>query len=153
MVGSGPQEIITELKQNYPEVRADWRGALTAEDIANVMGSVDMLVLPSYMETSPNVIAEAMCAGLPVISTRVGGVPDMIRDGETGLLVDARSIEPLRAAMRCLLDDPRKIRQMGMAARAEARKRYDAGVVAAKTWEAYDRVMEAQHGHAGSFAK
>jgi phosphatidylinositol alpha-1,6-mannosyltransferase len=70
-------------------------------------------------------LAEASACGLPVIGGSDGGIPDAVRDGETGLLVDARRPEPVLAAVRCLLEDPALARRMGAAGRRAVETYYN----------------------------
>jgi glycosyltransferase involved in cell wall biosynthesis len=84
-----------------------------------------VFAFPSDMDNSPYSVIEAMVAGLPVVATSVGGVPEMVVDGETGLLVGGDDAQ-LAAAIASLLDDPDRRREMGIAARRRAEERYDA---------------------------
>lgn len=77
----------------------------------------EIFCLPSDFEGTPNAVLEAMAAGLPVVATRVGGIPQVIEHGVSGLLVEPRDEDALAAALRGLLRDPAKARQMGQAAR------------------------------------
>lgn len=83
--------------------------------------SADVFVLPSYAEGMPNSMIEAMSSGLPVVVTPVGSVPDVIRNGENGLLVPARDAPALREALARLLASPALRRELGEAARRTAR--------------------------------
>jgi glycosyltransferase involved in cell wall biosynthesis len=80
--------------------------------------AADLFVLPSYAEGFPNSILEAMSVGLPVIATNVGGVPEIVQDGVTGILVPPRDSDALTAAMKTLMDDETARQAMGMAARS-----------------------------------
>jgi len=80
--------------------------------------AADQALCPSIQESLPRVVQEAMAFGLPVIGTRVFGIPELIRDGQEGLLVDVGDLEGLAAAMRRLAEDPDLAAQMGEAARA-----------------------------------
>ena len=79
--------------------RIDWAGPLPPATVADLMRRVDFLVLPSLSEGRPNVVVEAMASGLPVIATAVGGVPELIADGRTGLLVPPGRAGPLADAL------------------------------------------------------
>jgi glycosyltransferase involved in cell wall biosynthesis len=84
-----------------------------------------VFAFPSDMDNSPYSVLEAMVAGLPVVTTRVGGIPEMVLDGETGLLVGDDDSE-LAAAIGRLLDDADLRHDMGRAARRRAEERFDA---------------------------
>jgi glycosyltransferase involved in cell wall biosynthesis len=100
---------------------AGWR-----HDLVDVYGSIDALVLSSVNEGTPVAVIEAMAAARPVIATRVGGVPDVVTHGVTGLLVESRSAESLETSMRHLADSPSECRRLGLAARESVRARFSA---------------------------
>ena len=83
------------------------------EDIDEIMPLFDMLVLPSLNEGMGRVLVEAMAAGKPVVASRVGGIPDLVRHGETGYLVPPANEQALADGIKMLLDDPEKAKQMG----------------------------------------
>jgi glycosyltransferase involved in cell wall biosynthesis len=85
----------------------------------------DFLVLPSYSEGMPQAVLEAMDCGLPVVATRVGGVPEAVIDGQTGLLVDAKNTNQLRAAMERMIVDDQFRQAAGQNALARARDVFD----------------------------
>jgi glycosyltransferase involved in cell wall biosynthesis len=76
-----------------------------------------VLALPSLAEGFPNVVLEGMAAGKPVVATRVGGVPEAVVDGETGLLVPAGDPRALASAILAMLRDPVRAKAMGSAGR------------------------------------
>jgi glycosyltransferase involved in cell wall biosynthesis len=84
-----------------------------------------LFAFPSDMDNSPYSVLEAMVAGLPVVATRVGGVPEMVVHGETGLLVGDDDRD-LAAAISTLLDDHGARERMGRAGRSRVEARYDA---------------------------
>jgi glycosyltransferase involved in cell wall biosynthesis len=90
----------------------------------------------------PNVALEAMAAGKALVATRVGGLPQLVRDGENGLLVDERDPDALAEALVRLSDDPGERARLGAAAQAEIRERRGWDVVARQFGEVYDRVLE-----------
>lgn len=83
------------------------------DDIPSVMATADVLVLPSYREGTPRVITEARAAGLPVVATDIAGIPEMIRDGETGYLVAPGDVDSLRGRLEELVKSPELRRRMG----------------------------------------
>jgi glycosyltransferase involved in cell wall biosynthesis len=99
----------------------------------------DVFVLPTAADASPHVVLEAMAAGLPVVSTPVGAIPEMVDHGRTGLLVPAGAPDALRAALE-RLSDPVVRARMGAAAHARARERFDAATNAARVLEVLTEV-------------
>ena len=89
--------------------------------IAERLAEACMMAYPSYMDTSPNSIYEAMAVGTAVIGARVGGIPDMIEDGITGLLVRPRDFESLAQAINFLLDHPEENQRLGQNAKSAVR--------------------------------
>jgi glycosyltransferase involved in cell wall biosynthesis len=124
LVGGG--ELRSQLAQlsvdlgisEYVEF-ADWQ-----TDLLSIYQKLDAVVLTSRSEGTPVALIEAMACGLPVISTSVGGVPDIVRDGETGLLVPSDDVDQLSAALSKLARDPAFRRQLGNAARADVARRF-----------------------------
>lgn len=95
------------------------------DDIPNVMHSIDALLILSRQEGMGMVIVEAMAASRPVIGTRAGGIPEVVVDGETGLLVEGDDDEALLNAISQLCDDPDKRQRMGSAGRARVEANFD----------------------------
>lgn len=88
----------------------------------------DLFVLPTRGEAVPHVVAEAMAAGLPVIASDVGGIPDLIDDEQTGLLVPPGDIRALRHSIGALLQSDGRCRAIGAAARAKAEREFDSEI-------------------------
>ena len=88
-------------------------GFLDEEGIEEFFSGIDIFVLPSRQETFGMAALEAMSAGLPVIATRVGGIPEVVRDGETGMLVPEKDTIALAEAIRELSQHPKKQKTMG----------------------------------------
>jgi glycosyltransferase involved in cell wall biosynthesis len=99
----------------------------------------DAFVLPTHADASPHVVLEAMAAGLPVISTPVGAVPEMVLEGATGLLVPPGDPRALRATIE-RLRDPALRGAMGSAGHARARERFDAAANARRVLAVMDEV-------------
>ncbi|HEY0833853.1 MAG TPA: glycosyltransferase family 4 protein [Azospirillum sp.] len=106
-----------------------------------VLRAADVFLLPSYAEGLPMALLEAMAYGLPVVTTPVGGIPQAIAHGETGLLVDPGDVPALRAAIESLLADPPRARALGMAARRLVRERYDVALVQDRVAAVYAELL------------
>jgi len=94
-------------------------------DVADILRASDVFVLSSRWEGNPMSVMEAMAAGLPVVSTAVGGVPELVQEGATGLLVPSEDAGALAQAMQALVDDPVRRQAMGAAARQHAVAHFD----------------------------
>ena len=105
--------------------------------LLDLMGRCSVLVLFSDEETSPTVIAQAMAMGKPVVASRVGGIPEMVRDGDTGFLVEAGDENALASRLVQLLRLPDICHSMGSRARAIAEQKFNSLAVARQTIDAY----------------
>lgn len=105
LVGDGPEEANLQKLCNQLGLEDSVRMLGYRRDVARCYEAADVFVLPSYSEGSPNVLLEAMDAGLPIIATDVGGVGEMIRHGENGLLVRARDVQGIARSIVELLTD------------------------------------------------
>jgi glycosyltransferase involved in cell wall biosynthesis len=93
-------------------------------DLPRIYADLDVLVVSSNNEGTPVSAIEAMASGCPVVATRVGGLPDLIEDGETGCLVPQRDADALATAVLRLLRDRATARRIGQAARAKVAERF-----------------------------
>jgi len=110
-------------------------------EMAGEYARCTLAVLPSMQETAPVVIGEAMAVGVPVVATRVGGVPHMVQEEATGLLVDYGNVDSLTAALHRLLNDDALRRAMGQQARAQAEQRFRLSLVARRTKQVYEDIL------------
>jgi glycosyltransferase involved in cell wall biosynthesis len=101
---------------------------LSREDpqLLDLQQQADVACLPTYGDTNPWAITESMACGTPMVSTRVGGIPDMLAGGEAGVLVEHGDRAALREALLSLVRDADRRHRLGDAARARAEQRYDA---------------------------
>ena len=107
IVGTGPDRDGIEAFANEPAhaERVKLAGELLPEQVPEYLQAADFLALPSYSEGMPQAVLEAMNCGLPVVATRVGGVPEAVLDGQNGLLIEPRDREQLEQAMQQLITD------------------------------------------------
>jgi glycosyltransferase involved in cell wall biosynthesis len=145
LVGQGDaayvQSRLTPLIESGPGARRiTMRGHLTAPEIAAEYVDAAMVVLPTYYDTSPNVIAEAMVAGVPVIASAVGGLPYMLDEGESGQLVAARDAGAVAGAIRFNLDHPDAAVARAARARGVARHRYGSALFVSRMLDCYRRL-------------
>ena len=126
IAGDGPmrpalQEQASELGV---ENRVDFTGWIAPEKVLDLINTATMLVIPSHREGLPLVGIEAAQMGRPVVATQVGGLPELIVHGETGLLVEREDVEGLAQAIAFVLDHPQQASRMGEAARYRAREMF-----------------------------
>jgi glycosyltransferase involved in cell wall biosynthesis len=112
------------------------------DDVPALLRQVSVSVLPSLSEGLSNVVLEAMAAGVPVVATAVGGTPELIRDGETGLLVPARDSRALERAVGSLLEDHARASALGAAARLEAGRRFSLQAMVRETERLYEDLLQ-----------
>ena len=110
-------------------------------DVPRIYATLDVLALTSLNEGSPVSVIEAMTAGCAVVATSVGGVPDVVRTEETGLLVPARDPEAVAGAFRRLLDSPELRARLGRAAAAAVYPRYDIARLVTDMEDLYLRLL------------
>ncbi|HYS18450.1 MAG TPA: glycosyltransferase [Candidatus Binatia bacterium] len=118
LVGDGElrSELLAQSRRLGLESRVHFTG--WRDDIPDLLALCDVFVLPSESEGFGRVLVEAMAMTRAVVATAVGGVPEIVRDGETGLLVEPAAPAPLADAVRVLLDDPGRAARLGAAGRA-----------------------------------
>jgi glycosyltransferase involved in cell wall biosynthesis len=140
IAGDGPGR--EELKLNIGH--EPWKGNVTLlghrADVPNVLASLDALVLPSYAhEGIPQIILQAQAMARPVIATTIGGIPEVVEDGVTGLLIPPREAGALAEKIRMVLDDPSLAKRLGLAARAHIEKNYSLDAMGQRLLAIYEK--------------
>ena len=129
VVGDGP------LREQVPGAR----GFVAHDELLRLYGRAAVVAVPSYREGFGVVCAEAMAHARPVVASAVGGLLDLVADGETGIHVPAGDVPALRAALERLLGDPELRRRFGEAGRERVRERFSWAAVTDATVAAYER--------------
>jgi glycosyltransferase involved in cell wall biosynthesis len=112
------------------------------DDVGTVLGAADVVAVPSTQpDPLPNSALEAAAAGCCVVAAAHGGLPEIIRDGQTGVLVAPRDVQALAGALAALRDDPDRTRALGAAAAADVRERFAADRLLDGIHALYDRVL------------
>jgi glycosyltransferase involved in cell wall biosynthesis len=124
--------------------REPWKGNVTLlghrTDVPNLLASLDVLVLPSYAhEGIPQIILQAQAMSCAVVATIVGGIPEVVEDGVTGLLVPPRDAEALAEKISSLLEDPGLNTRLGQAARANVEKHYSLDAMGERLLKLYEK--------------
>ncbi|HLA40231.1 MAG TPA: glycosyltransferase, partial [Candidatus Glassbacteria bacterium] len=111
-------------------------------DVPKLLSEVSISVLPSLSEGLSNVLLESMAAGVPVIATKVGGTPEVIEDGVSGLLVPPSDSEALARAMRSLIENPELARRYGQAGKQRIAEHFSLGRMVQQTEQHYLNLLE-----------
>ncbi|MAS04774.1 MAG: colanic acid biosynthesis glycosyltransferase WcaL [Ahrensia sp.] len=137
IIGDGPARAKLEERAKTLGKTVTFLGYQPQEEVARLLGEMDMLVLPSFAEGVPVVLMEAMASRLPVIASRVAGIPELVEDGVSGFLVPPGDLESLTARLEELLGDPALCAKMGEAGRAMVEAEFDIEREAARLVELY----------------
>jgi glycosyltransferase involved in cell wall biosynthesis len=124
LIGDGPLRRTLEQMTRTLGLQRQVRFLGTRSDVPELLALTDVAVLPSLEEGFPNAILEAMAAAKPVVATLVGGIPEAVVHGETGLLVPPRDPSALAGAIGRLLDDPGLRTAMGLAGKQRIAERF-----------------------------
>lgn len=137
IVGGGPEESHVRRLVDDLGLSESVRLLGRRDEVAGLLAEAECLLLTSDWEGCPIAVLEAMAAGVPVVATRVGGVPELVSDGETGLLAGARDVEGLSGGVGRILESPAYGAQLGEAGRARVRERFRLEETRAATYELY----------------
>lgn len=141
IVGEGPAHEALESLSDRLGLSPCVRFAGTRRDIPRILPVLDVFVLPSLYEGFGIAILEAMAAGKPVVATTVGGIPEFVVPGETGLLVEPGNAEALAEAIGRLLSDPERARQMGIRGRERVLAGYQISTVVRRHEQVYEACL------------
>lgn len=124
IAGDGPlmPALKAQVAASPVAARIELLGARS--DIAAVMRGFSVFILPSFAEGTPITLLEAMACGLPVVASAVGGIPDVVADGHTGVLVAPTDLDAMASALAAYVNDPERAARHGMAGRKIAETRY-----------------------------
>ena len=141
MIGDGSlrRPVIELLRDAHMENLAWLPGE--RDDVAELMRSMDLFVLPSLREGISNTILEAMATGLPVVATRVGGNPELVDEGNTGMLVPNSDAVSMAMAIGSYLENGEKSSAHGKAGRARIESQFTMNTMVAGYLAAYDSLL------------
>ena len=141
LVGDGPERHRIERLIDRLGIRRNVLVTGFRSDVANVLRCSDVAVLCSETESAPLTLLEGMSTGLPVVATRVGGIPEIVEDGFNGFLVDVKHPEGIAERIIELNDDPGLRRRLGEAARRTVLERYTAEKVVRQYGEVFEGIL------------
>jgi glycosyltransferase involved in cell wall biosynthesis len=150
LAGNGPLRGDIDAMREAAGLDADVRFLGERKDTAALMQSADFLVLPSSYEGMSNVLMEAMAAGCPVIASEVGGNPELVEDGVTGLLFPSDDADALAQCLQTMGSDHALRQRLSQQAAQVARQRYSVEQLVRSTTRVYERCLDARTAHAGN---
>ncbi len=142
LVGDGELRPAMEQRARELGIAERVRFWGVRSDVADILNAADIFTLPSKYEGNPMAVMEAMAAGLPVVASHVGGIPELVEDEHQGLLVPADDQPCLVQGLQALIDNPTKRYQLGKSAVERARKKFDIR----QTVQAYEKLYEMELG-------
>lgn len=142
MIGDGPERARSfELAQKLGVLgRTQFLGSFP--DVETVLGIADLFLLPSAKESFGLVALEAMSCEVPVVASRIGGIPEVVDHGVTGLLCDLADVDGMAHGALSILRDPASARRMGEAARRRAIEHFHPSLIVPRYLDAYARLLE-----------
>ncbi len=147
MVGDGRHREVAETLVRELPGQVTWEPRLETADVVTALDDAWLLLLASRSEGTPRVVLEALCRGRAVVGARAGGIPDVVKDGETGLLVDPDSPAEIADALVRLLSDRELAERLGTGGRALSGEwTYTADEYADRVVELVGRAVEARRG-------
>ena len=134
LIGDGPDRADLETKARDIGIadRCDFVGYKSQSEVAEALTHASLFVLPSFAEGVPVVLMEAMAAGVPVLTTRIAGIPELVEDGVSGKLVAPGDTDALTGALKDLLSPSTDRRAMGQAGRDKVTQDFNIATEAAK---------------------
>lgn len=141
LAGDGPMQGDMEKLARDLELGESVRFLGHRDDVPDLLGAADCLLLTSRSEGIPQAVTQAMGAALPVVATAVGGVPELVIDGETGLLENAENIDGIAAALTRLYREPAFRERLGAAARRHVATRFSLDAMLDATEALYCAVL------------
>jgi N-acetyl-alpha-D-glucosaminyl L-malate synthase BshA len=147
MVGDGPDRPKAEWLANTHGIADDVLFLGKQSNMNQVLSIADILLLPSELESFGLVALEAMACEVPVVATRVGGIPEVVREGIDGFLYDVGDVSSMAEGCLTILDDPRLRSTMGEAARDRARREYCASKIVVQYESLYRQTIERARKH------
>lgn len=140
LVGDGPLRPEAEVQADRLGCRDSIRFLGFRHPAGPFLAAADVAVLPSRTEGMPNAVLEAMALGVPIVATRVGGVPELIEDGVSGLTVAPAASAALAAALASLLQDRARAKALAASARARQREAFSLEAMLRATEAVYRRL-------------
>jgi glycosyltransferase involved in cell wall biosynthesis len=141
--GSGDKAYVEKLKDFVKKgnLNVGFAGRVPYGKMRELYSKASIVALCSFQETTPMAIAEAMASGTAVLASNIGGIPYMIDNGRSGVIVDPNSPRDIAEKLLMLIEDEKLRKKLGENARRDAEKRWRSDVIARKLLELYFDVL------------
>lgn len=140
LVGDGDEDLFAQYQAQASDLdNVYFLG--TRSDVPDLMLACDLVILPSDIEALPTVLIEAGAAGKACVATRVGGIPEIVIDGESGILIEPRDPDALAEAIKELVNSPEKLQAMGQEARKHIEEHFSLEGQSANLVALYEEVL------------
>jgi glycosyltransferase involved in cell wall biosynthesis len=148
--GGDVKEAFGRLQQSEYRAAVRYLGLVSEAEKRELLEKADVFVLPSHSEGMPYAIIEAMAAGLPIVATKVGSIPETVCHGENGLLIEAGNVEDLAASLVTLVRDGGLRLAMGSANQVRIRSQFSSQKAFDTIGQVYDELMGGRTSPVGS---
>jgi glycosyltransferase involved in cell wall biosynthesis len=147
IAGKGNLEelVLDSIARDGPEANVECVGWIAGDRKKELLSSASLFFLPSYIEGMPMSILEAMNYGLPILSTRISGIPDLVEDGENGYLLEPGDVKGFYAVIKKLYYDRPLLQRLGRNSK-ERSKRFTSDVIYGRLLEVYSQVTDGKIG-------
>jgi len=144
IIGDGPEKyfLAQRIFQAKLQKKCHLIGQQLHDKIPDLLNASDILILPTYNEGLPNVIMEAMACSLPVITTRVGGIPEIVKNGKTGILINKKDALSLRGSILKLIQNKQERVKMGVNGRKIIEQKFTQEQGAKRIEEIYEKFIK-----------
>ncbi len=143
LLGDGPERLAIEKRISELNLQKNVKlsGYISGNEKAQELINADIFIFPSYHgEGCPVALLEAMAAGLPIITTAVGGIPDIISDGENGVLLENHTSNAVEKGIEAMLENKVKLKRIGILNKKIAWEKYGSNIVIAKIEKIYEQI-------------
>jgi N-acetyl-alpha-D-glucosaminyl L-malate synthase BshA len=142
LVGDGPERESTERQAHALGIERKVSFLGDQEDVADLLPAADVFLLPSQHESFGLAALEAMSCGVPVVGSRIGGLPEVIENDKTGFLCDPNDVDCMKAIVLGLLKNEPLRKEIGAASRARVERLFNRDRIVAQYVDVYERVLE-----------
>ena len=143
LIGNIPDRTALDkiVSSNYLNNKIYIVSEIPQNEIPYWLSASDIFVFPTYNEGLPNALMEAMACGLPVIATKVGGIPEVVRDGQNGILIDKKSVISIEHSIEKLINNKNMCKKMGEYGRTIIEENFSWDSSAKKLTEIYNKLI------------